>query len=228
MNTVTKVLMAANLVGVVAIVATVVTVKPMDAQGLEMAAQMPKDQSRLPSKDMSGGTVDYADSLLELAQMSKPPMLWRSGPPMPPFAADGPLGAGQRGFEPHFGPPAGPPPMRPIAADRRACGETIDRAAGMAGYLKSKLNMDGPQKEAWAKIEQAAEPVVVKMRQICATLPDEPDAPPNFPAVITLADRQFAVRAEFVRAILGPAKALYDMLSPEQRAILDRPPPPAL
>lgn len=226
MNTVTKVLMAANLVGVVAIVATVATVRPMDAQGLEMAAQMPKDQSRLPSKDMSGGTVDYADSLLELAQMSKPPLLKQFGPPHPPSAnPDAPYGAGQRGFEPPFGLPPGPPPMRPIAADRRACAETIDRAAGMAGYLKSKLNMDGAQKEAWQKIEQAADPVVVKMRQICATLPD---APPNFPAVITLADRQFAVRAEFVRAILAPAKALYDMLSPEQRAILDRPPPPTL
>lgn len=230
MNPVNKVLIAANVVAIVAIVAAVATVRPMDAQGLEMAAPMPKDQSRLPSKTMSGSSVDYADGLLELAQMSKPPLPRPFGPPNPPFAnPDGPYGAGQRGFEPPFGPPPGPPPMRPIAADRRACAETIDRAAGMAGYLKSKLNMDGAQKDAWQKIEQAAEPVVVKMRQICATLPDEPDGPPNFPAVIALADRQFAVRAEFVHAILGPAKGLYDMLSPEQRAILDRPlPPPAL
>lgn len=224
MNMRTKVLIAANLAVAVAIVAAVAALSPMGAQGLETAGRMPKDQSRLPAEDMPGRTVDYAEGLVELAQMSKPPLPGYSGPPNPPFAAGGPFGAGRSGFEPPFG----PPPIRPIAADRHACTEAIDRAAGMAGYLKSKLNLEGVQKDAWQKIEQAAEPVVVKMRQICATLPDEPDGPPTFPAAIALADREFAVRAEFVHAILGPAKALYDLLSPEQRAILDWPPPPAL
>lgn len=124
--------------------------------------------------------------------------------------------------------PPGLPAFAPMPPDRHACAEQIDHGAGAAGYLKSKLNLDGAQKDAWLKIEQAAEPVVQKMRQFCASLPAEPGAPPNFPTLIEMADTQFTLRAEFVRAIVAPAKALYELLSPEQRAVLDRPLPPAL
>ncbi len=76
--------------------------------------------------------------------------------------------------------------------------------------------------------EQAADPVVEKMHQICASLPAEPTTPPNFLAMLQVQTKQLAAQAEFLQVIAQPVRALYDALSTDQRAILDRPPmPPA-
>jgi LTXXQ motif family protein len=230
MKTAVKVSIA---VGLVLAVTAVAVIKPISAQRAKTAVLLPKDQSRLLAGRADSNPVDYAGNLLQLAQAVNPPAR-HSGPDNLTMAdPDRPRGAGPYGFEPPGG--AGPgyglrrPPIGPMGLmppDRRACAEAIDHGAGVAGYLKSKLHLVGAQKDAWQKIEEAAEPVVAKMREICVTLPDEPGATPNLPTRITTANREFAVRAEFVHAILSPAKALYDLLSPEQRAIVDQPPPP--
>jgi hypothetical protein len=116
------------------------------------------------------------------------------------------------------------PPFPSISLDRLGCDESIDHRAAMAGYLKSKLRLQAGQRDAWQKIEQAAEPATDKMREICASLPPEPGPPPSSPNMVGIAEKQLAAQAELLRAIAGPLQALYDVLSPEQRAVLDRPP----
>jgi hypothetical protein len=119
-------------------------------------------------------------------------------------------------------------PPGPLPPNRAACEEDINRSAAMAGYIKSKLQLQGSQKDAWRKIEEAAEPAVEKLRQTCALLPVSMSLPPSLPEAIDLAAKQFAIRAAFLQAISGPVHALYETLSSDQRAALSPPPPPGL
>ena len=114
-----------------------------------------------------------------------------------------------------------------IESPRRACQDNIDRYAAMAGYLKSKLRLVGSQKEAWQKIEEAADPGIESMRQVCEQLPDSATAPPPMPDALTLADRELSARVAVLRAVQEPVRVLYGLLTPEQRAALQWPLPPA-
>ncbi len=232
MKTAVKALFAAGLVigaGVAAVGATY------------PAPPVPKDQARILSEAGKSRAEEYSRALLQLTQATRPrPDVDAPVTFVPMRAGDGgPHMTGPRGVgrppPAHFGPLGGPPgpfaavpPFAAMGPNRFACEEDIDRHAALAGYLKSRLRLEGAQKEAWRKIEQAAEPVVEKMQKACASLPAQPGEPPNFAAMIEMADQQFSLRAEFVHAIIAPARALYDTLSSEQRRVLDRPPPPML
>lgn len=245
MNTTVKVIVA---IGFVAAAAAVAMILPPGARGSAAQGYPPKDQSRLPAGVASSDAADYAGNLLQLAQAVKPrpAAALDNGELVVADAGASPSGFGPLPEGPRDGQNSGeyrgpgrvdgprrlvrmvPPPFVPVPPDRRVCNEQIDRGAGAAGYLKSKLGLDGAQKDAWLKIEQAVDPVVQKMRAFCAELPAEPGAPPSFPTLIELADKQLALRSEFVHAVVAPAKAFYDLLTPQQRAVLDRPPPPIL
>jgi hypothetical protein len=135
------------------------------------------------------------------------PMLHRLGP-APAFASRIPHG------EPGLSP-------------RRACEDDIHRHAALAGYLKSKLRLQGNQKDAWQRIEQAAEPATESMYQLCAQLPDRRVGPAPMPEMIEFTEKQLSARAALLVAILGPLRSLYELLSAEQRAALEPPPPAA-
>lgn len=122
----------------------------------------------------------------------------------------------------------GRPPHLPLPSPRRACEEDIDRHAAFAGYLRSKLQLQGTQHEAWQTIELAARPAVEALRRVCAELPDRGVATMSVPEAFEHAQRRLAASAEFLGAIREPLRALYDTLSPDQRAVLELPPPPPM
>lgn len=126
-------------------------------------------------------------------------------------------------------PPPGPGlwgPPRPLLRPPQACLEEINRQAAFAGYLKSKLQLHGDQKEAWRRIEDAAEPAVDALRAACTQMPDHLDAQPSALELIDAAERLMTARASFLRAVRDPVQHLYDLLSPDQRAALTPPPHP--
>lgn len=192
-----------------------------------------KDQSRVPASHKTNVSDDYASQLIQLTQAAGshedryppiPQMLQdermmptqqASGPPWP-VPSFGPLLAGQ---PPHF---AGGPPGARIA-DKHECKEQIGRHAAHAAYLKSEIRLQGQQNDAWHKIEQAAEPLIEKMYQLCDSLPA---GPPNFLTMSEVADKRARLVAELIHAVTPPAQILYNTLSPEQRAVLDNPPMP--
>jgi hypothetical protein len=133
------------------------------------------------------------------AQLALPPV-------PPPFGPSGPFG---------FAPPAGPPP-----SPRVVCEEDVDRLMGFTGYLKSKMRLQGDQKSAWQRVEQAAAPGVEKMRDLCQHLPLQPAPPPNLLEHIEFAEMQMTARLELLRAVHEPFQALYETLSLDQRALL--------
>lgn len=162
---------------------------------------------------------DKPDSLIELAQamgapwgLSNPGFPGRfAGPPGPPGPHPVPHAPGPFGFAP----PAGPPP-----SPQAACEEDVDRLTGLAGYLKSKMQLQGDQQAAWQKVEQAAAPGAEKIRNLCARLPSRSMPPPGLLEYVDLAEMQMTARLELLRAVHGPLMALHETLSSDQRALL--------
>jgi hypothetical protein len=163
------------------------------------------------AKDQSGtlpvirsGQYDE-DVMIELAPMV-PPMMGEPGrmaPGASPMFFDG--------------------PMRPevwIESPQAKCEENVDRYGAIAGYLKRKFRPQGSQKQAWQKIEEAAEPAIESMHELCARFPDPMAEPLATPEMLDFVEKQLSARAAVLRAIREPVRAFYDSLSAEQRAVL--------
>jgi hypothetical protein len=112
-----------------------------------------------------------------------------------------------------------------VEPTRGACEDDIKRRVAIADYLKSKLQLAGAQSEAWKTMENAANPVRMKMYDACKLLPENLSDAPTLPNTMSVLEKQLLVQAELVQAIAGPLRTLYDTLSPDQRAVLDRAPP---
>jgi hypothetical protein len=112
-----------------------------------------------------------------------------------------------------------------VESTRGACEDDIKRRATIADYFKSKLQLVGAQSEAWQKLEDAANLVRPKMYEACKLLPENLSDAPTMPHTMGILEKQLSMQTELVHAIAGPLRALYETLSPDQRAILDRAPP---
>lgn len=181
-----------------------------------------KDQARLPASAIARQGDDYGSALIQLAQATRPPPPEGAGHLPPPEEGMRPMPGGPMRPD---GEPFGPPPMarhRPglMPLTRAACEERMAHHAAMVGYIRSKLQLQGAQKDAWRKIEDAADPAVAKLHQICALLPVQLGPPPALPDAVEFGAKQAVARAELLQAVSGPIRALYDTLSPDQRAAL--------
>src|SRR5689334_14456899 len=131
-------------------------------------------------------------------------------------------------------PPAAQPPAAGGGADRRAermrdfapktmCEEHIARRIGNRAYLKSRLDLKPEQLSAWNAFEKAADEASAKEKAKCASLPTEMKTPPNFADRFNQREEMMKTRLESLEAVKPSLMALYAALTPEQRAILDRP-----
>lgn len=165
----------------------------------------------------------------------------RSGPPRP--TGFPPPGFPSAGFQPAgfplgelatplsalaFDPfpiPAGRPPAQ--VAPRDLCIDAVAGEAGGLGYMAVKLNIAAAQQPAWRRVEDAVTAGTAAKRKLCLALAAAGDAaPPALPeAMAWQRDVLVAELAELQQ--LQPAiAALFDVLSPEQRAALTPPGPP--
>lgn len=178
-----------------------------------------KTQARLiQAADREGENATATAIIMQLAQAMGP--FW-----------DGPDPVFGGGVPPFGPPPHGPGIMGPFGpvqppSPRADCQEHIDRLAGLVGYLKSKERLQDAQRAAWQKVEAAAEPFLARIRALCEELPTQPAQPPGLPARVDFAIKRMTAQSELLRAIREPLQALYDTLSPDQRTLLDMPPPP--
>jgi hypothetical protein len=104
---------------------------------------------------------------------------------------------------------------------KERCEERLAWRAAMRAYTEAKLDLTAEQRPLWEKVQSAAQAEEQKERQLCTTLKEGGDA--------TLLDRldrmqQFlSTRLEALQAAKPAVQALYQALTPEQRAILDHP-----
>ncbi|MBV9150415.1 MAG: Spy/CpxP family protein refolding chaperone [Alphaproteobacteria bacterium] len=107
---------------------------------------------------------------------------------------------------------------------RERCEDRLARRAGVIAYTVTKLNLTAQQKPLWDKLNATVQANADKERQLCASLPAEAGQQGG-----TFLDRMNR-REQFMQARLQsmqqarPAlEALYNALSPEQKAVLDHP-----
>ena len=101
------------------------------------------------------------------------------------------------------------------------CTDRLARRAARRAYAEAKLNLTAEQRPLWDKVQSTAQAEEQKERQLCSALKPGAEA--------TLLDRmdrmqQFlSVRLDALQSAKPAVQALYQALTPEQRAILDRP-----
>jgi hypothetical protein len=128
-------------------------------------------------------------------------------------------------------PPAASPPaaggpaqkMRAAFSPQKMCVEHVARRIGMRAYLKARLDLKPEQMQAWNTFEKAADDVSAKAKARCATLPTERKDRPNFSDRLTQRETFMKARLDDLEAVKPSLQALYAALTPDQKAILDRP-----
>jgi hypothetical protein len=133
-------------------------------------------------------------------------------------------------------PPAAPPPaagggpaspnpehVRPAFSPKAFCEERIARRIGARAYLKAKLDLKPEQMSAWDAFQKAADDASTKEKARCASLPTELKDPPSFADRLSRREQRMKSRLESLEAVKPTLLALYDKLTPEQKAMFDRP-----
>jgi hypothetical protein len=108
---------------------------------------------------------------------------------------------------------------------KERCEERLAKRAGFIAYTVAKLNLTAQQKPLWDKLNASMQSAADKERQLCEKLPAEAGQQGQG----TILDRMTR-REQFLQARLQsmqqtrPAlEALYNALTPEQKAVVDHP-----
>jgi hypothetical protein len=107
---------------------------------------------------------------------------------------------------------------------RERCEERLARRAGVIAYTVTKLNLTVEQKPLWDKLNGIVQGATDRERQLCASLPT-----PEQRGQETLLDRvdrreqSLSARVQALQQAKPALEALYQALSPDQKAILNQP-----
>ena len=114
--------------------------------------------------------------------------------------------------------------MRPMMTRRdpqERCEDRLAWRAAMRAYVGAKLNLTPEQQPLWDKVQSIAQTGEQKERQLCTN-----PRPREQETMLERLDRMQAslsTRLEALQAAKPAVQALYQALTPEQRAIFDRP-----
>jgi LTXXQ motif family protein len=108
---------------------------------------------------------------------------------------------------------------------RERCEDRLARRAGVIAYTVTKLNLTAQQKPLWDKVNTQIQANADKERQICAKLPNEAGQQGQETFLDRLSRREqfLQARLQSLQATRPAVEALYNSLSPEQKAVLDHP-----
>ena len=120
-------------------------------------------------------------------------------------------------------PAGGPERMMREFSPKAFCEDRIARRIGNRAYLKARLDLKADQVPAWDAFQKAADEASAKEKAKCASLPAEMKTPPSFPDRLGRQEEMMKSRLESIQAVKPTLMALYDKLSPEQKAAFDRP-----
>lgn len=134
-------------------------------------------------------------------------LIAQAPPPAPP---PGPRAAGDRHERPAFSP-------------RAMCLDRVAHRAGFRAYLKVKLELKPDQMTAWSTFEKAADDAAAKQTARCAAMPSEAKTPPTFTERLSMREDAMKARLDSMEAVKPSMLALYNVLTPEQKVVLDRP-----
>jgi hypothetical protein len=104
---------------------------------------------------------------------------------------------------------------------RERCEERLAWSAAMRAYTEAKLDLTPEQRPLWDKVQSIAQSEQQKERQLCSAL-----KPGDETTVLDRLDRMqqsLSTRLDALQAAKPAVQALYQALTPEQRAIFDHP-----
>lgn len=107
---------------------------------------------------------------------------------------------------------------------RQRCEERLARRAGMVAYMAARLNLTAEQKPLADKAQNLMQAAADKERQLCATL--KPEAERGQETIVDrLARREqfLAARLQGLQQVRPAVEQLYQVLTPEQKAIINHP-----
>ncbi len=103
------------------------------------------------------------------------------------------------------------------------CKQRFAREAGFLAYIGALLELTTQQEQLWDKYHQAMLDNATKLRQVCL---DNLVSPSRDETALQRRDRiekMLTARLDALHATRPALEALYQSLTPEQRAVLNRP-----
>jgi len=125
--------------------------------------------------------------------------------------------------------PPSPPPapgaghQRPSFNPKSFCLDQVARRAGNRTYLKIRLELKPEQMTAWDAFAKASDEADIKATARCNALPTEMKEKPTYVERLSMEEAAMKARVERIEAVKPTLVALYDTLTPEQKAVLDQP-----
>lgn len=144
-----------------------------------------------------------------------------------PDPQDAPAATAEAGGGPAAG--GGPMPMRHMMMHRmwmrgdpqERCIDRLAWRAARRAYVETKLDLTAAQRPLWDKVQSAAQTEEQKERQLCAALKGA--AAPTVVDRMARMQQFLSARLDGLAAAKSAVEALYQALTPAQRAILDHP-----
>ena len=108
---------------------------------------------------------------------------------------------------------------------RQRCEERLARRAGIIAYTVAKLNLTADQKPLWDKLNGSIQSAADKERQLCANLPAQagPEAQGTILDRMSRREQFLSARLQAMQQARPALEALYNALSPDQKATIDHP-----
>ena len=101
------------------------------------------------------------------------------------------------------------------------CEERLAWRAAMRAYTEAKLGLTAEQRPLWDKVQTIAQSEQQKERQLCGAL--KPREETTVPDRLDRMQQFLSTRLEALQAAKPAVQALYQALTPEQRAVFDHP-----
>ena len=108
---------------------------------------------------------------------------------------------------------------------QQACVDRIARRAGFVASIGVKLNLTADQKPLWDKLVTATQTAQVDQRKLCDALPTSRDSDDKLTVIDRMHHREqmMQTRLKGLQQVEPAVQALYQSLTPEQKAVLDHP-----
>jgi|SRR3954453_1913203 spore germination cell wall hydrolase CwlJ-like protein len=105
---------------------------------------------------------------------------------------------------------------------REHCEERLARRAGLIAYTVTKLNLTPEQRPLWDKLNGIVQAATDRERQLCASLPaGEERGQETILDRVNRREQLLSARLEALQQAKPALEALYHVLSPDQKAIVD-------
>lgn len=163
-------------------------------------------------------------AMIAVAAVAVPVIAWSQAPPPPPAGASAPSSAGGDHMGGRMGMHAGWGRWAE-KSPQQTCVDRLARRAGFIAAIGFKLDPTAEQKPLWDKVVAATQSAEETQRKLCDALPATAQDREKLTVIDRLHHREQVMQARLaaMQQVDPAIQALYDKLTPAQKAVLDHP-----